>query len=62
MAVLERRVEILCARCDALAREIRKLRDENRKLRDNAGRAKQKIRDIIARIPETSAVGGGRPH
>ncbi len=60
--ILKQRVEMLCARCDALAREIRKLHTENRKLRGNAERARQKIRDIIARLPETAELDGARPH
>ena len=56
---LERQVDLLCARCEALAREVRRLQTDNRKLRENAGRAKQKIRDIIARMPENA---GERTH
>ncbi|MBE8157993.1 MAG: hypothetical protein HAW59_01150 [Betaproteobacteria bacterium] len=50
--MLARRVEILCARCEALGREIRTLRGENRRLRQKCETAKEKIRGIIARIPE----------
>ena len=54
MNKLETKVDMLCARCDSLAREVRRLRDENRRLRDNRERAKQKIRNVIARLPESS--------
>ena len=54
---LERQVELLCARCDALGREIGRLRTENRRLRDNSSRAKQKIHDIMTQLPEA---GSGR--
>ena len=49
--VLEERVVSLCARCDALAREVRRLGAENRKMREKSERAKEKVREIIARIP-----------
>lgn len=52
LGALEQRVDLLCARCDALARELRRARKENRRLADSNALAKQKIRDIIARLPE----------
>ena len=55
--VLARRVEILCARCEALGREIRDLRGENRRLRQKRDAAKEKIRGIIAKIPEMNGAG-----
>lgn len=58
METLARQVELLCARCDALGREIRRLRAENRRLRDNSSRAKQKIRDIMTQLPEVGAGDG----
>ena len=60
MAELEQQVGLLCARSDALAREIRRLREENRRLRDNSTLAKQKIRDIMAQLPEIDALGSER--
>ena len=60
---MERQVELLCARCEALAREIRRLREDNRALRDNSGRAKQKIRAILSRLPAVdnlADIGGER--
>ncbi|MGU9952220.1 MAG: hypothetical protein ACNYPH_08015 [Gammaproteobacteria bacterium WSBS_2016_MAG_OTU1] len=60
MDELEKQVDLLCARGDALAREIRRLQEENRKLRDNNVIAKQKIRDIMAQIPEVDDIGSER--
>lgn len=60
MSALETKVDMLCARCDALAREVRRLRDENRRMRETRERTKQKIRDIIARLPESTETDGGR--
>lgn len=60
MMNLTRQVDRLCARCDALAREVRRLREENRQLRDKSALAKQKIGDIIKQIPEIGVIDGER--
>lgn len=52
---LAQRVEILCARCDALGRQIRALKGENRRMQQKLDNAKTKIRAVIAQIPEVPA-------
>ena len=52
---LARRVELLCARSEALGREVRRLQKENRHLRLARHTAKEKIRDIIKRLPQYDA-------
>ncbi|MGI9305902.1 MAG: hypothetical protein ACR2P5_01200 [Gammaproteobacteria bacterium] len=57
MQTLGRRVEMLCARCEALSRELRNARGENRRLLQKSETAKQKLRNIVAQIPEIGDIG-----
>ncbi len=49
---LARKVELLCARCDSLARENARQKKENQRLQERAERAKKKLSDILSRLPE----------
>ena len=44
-------VERLCARCEALAREARDLRAENRRLRGRSAKAKAKLERLLLTLP-----------
>jgi len=57
IAALPKKIEMLCARCDALAREVRRLRDENQALRDRNDKAREKVQTILESLPETTAGG-----
>ena len=45
-------VESLCVRCEALAREGRKLRAENRRLRDRGESAKARLERLLLTLPK----------
>lgn len=55
LATLSQKIELLCARCDALAREIRRLRAENKNLRDKNDAASKQVRTIIESLPNNPA-------
>ena len=44
-------VERLCARCEALAREARDLRGENRRLRSRGAEAKSRLERLLLTLP-----------
>ena len=50
-AELRELVERLCARCDALSREARDLRAENRRLRGRNAKAKAKLERLLLTLP-----------
>ena len=44
-------VERLCARCEALSREARDLRSENRRLRSRGAEAKSRLERLLLTLP-----------
>ena len=57
LAALSQKIELLCARGDALAREIRRLRAENQTLRGKNDKARAQVRAIMETLPDTPAGG-----
>lgn len=51
MAQLAELVENLCARCDALSREARGLRAENKRLRERGREAKTRLERLLLSLP-----------
>ena len=46
------KIERLCARCDALARENARQKKENERLKGRAELAKKKLSEIVSQLPE----------
>ena len=51
MAELSELVESLCARCEALSREARDLRAENKRLRERGREAKTRLERLLLSLP-----------
>lgn len=52
LGALAEKIERLCARCDALARENARQKKENERLKGRSELAKKKLSEIVGQLPE----------